>query len=165
MKDENIEVVESTTEETGLAIPKMNNIALNLFGETKTKRITSLDLTKEEDADMLLSASQQADHKLNDEVDSEIVVIGCSMSETPIEQANEETGEVIVRKKHTLCLFDENGESHVTGSNACYMSFMQIVALKGMPSREKPYTLIPIKVPVKDQPGHTYLRLKVKTNK
>lgn len=159
------EVVESTTEETGLAVPKMNNIAINFFGETKTQRITSLDLNNEEDADMLLASSQEADHKLNDEVDKELVVIGCSLSETPVETMNEETGEVVVRKKHTLCLFDENGESHVTGSNACYMSFMQIVALKGMPSREKPFTLVPIKVPVKDQPGHTYLRLKYKANK
>ena len=158
------EVVAETTEETGLAIPKMSNIAMNLFGETKTKRITSLNLENEEEADMLLAASQEADHKLNDEVNKEIVVIGCSLSETPVETMNEDTGEVVVRKKHTLCLFDEKGESHVTGSNACYMSFMQIVALKGMPSKEKPYTLVPIKVPVKDQPGHTYLRLKYKKN-
>lgn len=156
------EAVERTVEETGLAIPKMNNIAINLFGETKTKRITSLNLENEEEADMLLAASQEADHKLNDEVDKEIVVIGVSLSETPTESVNEETGEVIVRKKHTLCLFDDKGESHVTGSNACYMSFMQIVALKGMPSKERPFTLVPIKVPVKDQPGHSYLRLKYK---
>lgn len=162
------EVVENTTEvvettnETGLAVPKMNNIAINFFGETKTQRITSLDLNNEEDADMLLASSQEADYKLNDEVNKEIVVIGCTMTETPVETMNEETGEIVVRKKHTLCLFDEKGNSHVTGSNACYLSFMQIVSLKGMPSREKPMTITPIKVPVKDQPGHTYLRLKYK---
>lgn len=170
------EVVESTTEEvadatevveettTELAIPKMNNIAVNLFGESKRKAITSLDLNDEENADMLLNASQEADFKLNDEIGQEITVIGCSLTETPVETMDEQTGEVITRKKHTVCLFDSEGRSHVTGSNACYMSFMQIVALKGMPTKEKPIVLIPCKAPAKEK-GHEYLRLKVKTNK
>lgn len=162
------QVVESTTEvekeETqALAIPKMNNIGINLFGETKRKAITSLDLNIEENADMLLNASQEADYKLNDEIDKEITVIGCSLTETPVETMNEETGEIVTRKKHTVCLFDSEGRSHVTGSNACYMSFMQIVALKGMPTREKPLILIPCKAPAKEK-GHEYLRLKIKTN-
>lgn len=161
---EDTEVVESTTEETGLALPKMQNISMNLFGESRTKRITSLDLSIEENADMLLNASQQADFKLNDEVGKEINVIGCSLSETPVESTNEETGEVITKKKHSMVLFDSKGKSHVTGSNSCYMSFMQIVALKGMPTREKPLILIPVKAPAREQ-GHEYLRLKVKTDK
>ena len=162
------EVVEETTEKeeesTALAIPKMQNISMNLFGETKRKAITSLDLNDEESADMLLNASQEADFKLNDEIDKEITVIGCSLTETPVETMDEQTGEVITRKKHTVCLFDEKGQSHVTGSNACYMSFMQIIALKGMPTKEKPIILIPVKAPAKEK-GHEYLRLKVKTNK
>lgn len=166
------EVVEETTENieekeeesTALAIPKMQNIAMNLFGESKRKAITSLDLNDEENADMLLNASQEADFKLNDEIGKEINVIGCSLTETPVETMDEQTGEVITRKKHTVCLFDEKGQSHVTGSNACYMSFMQIVALKGMPTKEKPIILIPCKAPAKEK-GHEYLRLKVKTNK
>ena len=101
------EVVESTTEEvadatevveettTELAIPKMNNIAVNLFGESKRKAITSLDLNDEENADMLLNASQEADFRLNDEIGKEITVIGCSLTETPVETMDEQTGEVI----------------------------------------------------------------------
>lgn len=169
------EVVESTTENTidetieerGLAIPKMQDMSLDLFAsdnQSKIKRITSLDITNDEDADMLLNASQEADHKLNDEVDKEITVIGCSMTERLVDTVNDDTGEVITRKKHTLCLFDINGESHVTGSNSCYLSFTQIVSLKGMPTREKPLVLIPCKAPAKEK-GHEYLRLKVKTIK
>lgn len=157
------EAVESTVE-TSLTVPKMTNMSVNLFGESKTKRITNLDLTSEENADMVLNASQQADYKLNDEIGKEIEVIGCVLTETPTETVNEETGEMITRKKHSMTLFDSNNESHVTGSNSCYLSFMQIVALKGMPTREKPLILIPVKAPAQTQ-GHEYLRLKVKSSK
>ena len=164
-KDNNVEVVESTTEEKGaLVVPKMQEISYDFFGENKTKRITTLDPNNPEDADMILNANQQADYKLNDEVGVEIKVIGCILSETPSETVNEETGEVITRKKHTVLLFDEKGESHATGSNSCYMSFCQIIKLKGLPTRENPVTVIPIKAPAKEK-GHEYLRLKVKTNK
>ena len=57
-------------------------------------------------------------------------------------------------------LFDENGKSYVTGSNACYMSFADIVSVKGMPTRENPLKLIPIKVDAKEK-GHSYLKLKL----
>lgn len=165
-KDANIEVVESTTEETGtaLVVPKMQEISYDFFGENKTKRVTTLNIENPEDADMILNSSQQADHKLNDEVGKEITCIGCILSETPTVTVNEETGEEITRKKHTVLLFDEDGESHATGSNSCYMSFCQIIKLKGLPTRENPIVLIPIKTPAK-QEGHTYLRLKVKSNK
>lgn len=167
---EEVEEVEVSAEDvqevdtTALDIPKMQNIAINLFGESKRQAITSLDLNNEEDADMLLNASQEADFKLNDEIGKEITVIGCSLTETPVETMDEQTGEVITRKKHTVCLFDIDGQSHVTGSNACYSSFMQIIAFKGMPTRERPLVLVPVKAPAKEQ-GHSYLRLKVKTNK
>ena len=78
------------------------------------------------------------------------------------ETVDEETGEVIERKKHSMVLFDEKGKSHVTGSGSCYASFMQIVAMKHMPTEEDPLTLIPIKTPAKVA-GHEYLRLKVKS--
>lgn len=157
------EVVESTTTNS-LAIPQMNSLNVNLFGESKTKRITNLDLTDEENADMVLNAQTEADFKLNEEIGKEIEVIGCVLTETPVESVNEETGEVVTRRKHSMCLFDKEGLSHVTGSNSCYMSFMQIIALKGMPTREKPLTLIPIKAPAQTQ-GHEYLRLKIKSSK
>lgn len=161
------EVVESTTNETeerGLVIqkPTMYNMSFDLFNdEPKTKKICSLDLSVEENADMVLNAQQDADYKLNDCVGKEISVIGCVLTESPNETVNEETGEVIVRKKHSMTLFDKNGKSYVTGSNSCYMSFMQIVAAKGMPTKEKPIVLIPIKTPAQEK-GHEYLKLKIK---
>lgn len=162
MEVENTEVVESTT--NNLALAKMTDMSMNLFGDTKTKRITSMDLTIEENADMILNSMQQADYKINDEIGQEIEVIGCVLSETPTQTTNEETGEIIERKKHSMILFDSEGASHVTGSNSCYLSFLQITALKGMPTRDNPLVLIPVKAPAKTQ-GHEYLRLRIKTNK
>ena len=162
MEVENTEVVESTT--NNLALAKMTDMSMNLFGDTKTKRITSMDLTIEENADMILNSMQQADYKINDEIGQEIEVIGCVLSETPTQTTNEETGEIIERKKHSMILFDSEGASHVTGSNSCYLSFLQITALKGMPTRDNPLVLIPVKAPARTQ-GHEYLRLRIKTNK
>lgn len=136
------------------------DITNNLFGESKTRKVTTLDLTDEKQADMMLNALQDADHILNECVGQTIRCIGVTLTETPVETTNEETGEVIVRKKHSMCLFDENGESYVTGSNACYMSFINIAQLKGMPTAENPLELIPIKVDA-EQKGHSYLKLKV----
>ena len=136
------------------------DITNNLFGESKTKKVTTLDLADEKQADMMLNSLQDADHMLNDCVGKTIVCIGVTLTETPVETTNEETGEIIVRKKHSMCLFDENGESYVTGSNACYMSFINIASLKGMPTASKPLKLIPIKVDAKEK-GHSYLKLKV----
>ena len=167
MKDvDKTQAVESTAEENnerGLIVQKpiMYNMSLDLFGEQRTKRICSLDLTDEENADMVLNAQQDADYKLNDVVGKDIEVIGCVLTETPNETTNEETGEVVIRKKHSMTLFDSNRKSYVTGSNSCYMSFMQIVALKGMPTKDKPIVLTVIKVPAKEK-GHEYLKLKIK---
>lgn len=136
------------------------DITNNLFGESKTRKVTTLDLADEKQADMMLNSLQDADHMLNDCVGQTITCIGVTLTETPVETTNEETGEVIVRKKHSMCLFDENGESYVTGSNACYMSFINIASLKGMPTMTNPLKLIPIKVDAKEK-GHTYLKLKI----
>lgn len=163
MEVENTEVVESTTN-NNLALAKMTDMSMNLFGDTKTKRITSMDLTVEENQDLILNSMQQADYKINDEIGQEIEVIGCVLSETPTQTTNEETGEIIERKKHSMILFDSEGASHVTGSNSCYLSFLQITALKGMPTRDNPLVLIPVKAPARTQ-GHEYLRLRIKTNK
>ena len=140
-----------------LQTTELNN---SLFGESKTKKITTLDLNDEEQVDMMLNSLQDADHILNDCIGKEFVCIGVTLTETPVESTNEETGEVIVRKKHSMCLFDENGESYVTGSNACYMSFINIAQLKGMPTKENPIKSVPIKVDAKEK-GHTYLKLKI----
>lgn len=136
------------------------DITNNLFGDSKTKKVTTLDLSDEKQVDMMLNSLQDADHLLNDCIGDVIECIGVTLTETPVETTNEETGEVIVRKKHSMCLFDSNGESYVTGSNACYASFINIVQVKGMPTADKPLKLTPIKVDAKEK-GHSYLKLKI----
>lgn len=149
------------TKENSLVVAGTNELQTNLFGgETTVKKATSLDLTNDDDVDMLLNSMQDVDFKLNDCIDETIIVIGAYATEREVDSFNEETGEVITRKKHTLTLFDENGKSYVTGSNACYMSFTDIVSIKGMPTKENPLKLIPIKVDAKEK-GHSYLKLKV----
>lgn len=146
----------------GLVVePSMNQLQTNVFGEdARVKKATSLDLTDEEQVDMLLNSMQDVDYKLNEYIDKPINVIGAYVVEREVDTVNEDTGEVITRKKHVLMLFDQNQKSYVTGSNACYMSFVDIVAIKGMPTKEKPITLIPIKVDAKEK-GHSYLKLKI----
>lgn len=164
-KQENIEVVE-TTEERGLAVqkPTMYNMTVDLFDDSanKRKKLCSLDLNDEKNLDMVLNAQQEPDFKIFDCIGKEIKVIGCVATEKDTEFVDEKTGEVVQTKDHTLMLFDVDGKSYVTGSNSCYASFIQFVALKGMPDRDHPMTLIPIKTPAKEA-GHTYLRLKLKT--
>ena len=154
---------EVLTQENALAVANNNSQELNtgLFeGDTSVRKMTSLDLTSEEDTDLLLSSMQKVDFKLNDVIDQEITCTGCYVVERPVESFNEETGDVIVRKKHVLMIFDAEGKSYVTGSNACYMSFSDIVSLKGLPTKENPLTLMPIKVDAKEK-GHSYLKLKL----
>ena len=110
-------------EERSLAIKNTTMVPNDLFGESKAKRMTSLDLNDEEQIDMFLNAQNDADFKLNDCAGQIINVIGATIGEYPNETMNEETGEVIIRKKHSLCLFDESGKSYVTGSGTCYYSF------------------------------------------
>lgn len=148
------------TEERSLAVANATMVTNDLFGESKSKRMTSLDLNDEEQVDMFLNSQSEADFKLNDCVGQIINVIGATIGEYPNETMNEETGEVIIRKKHSLCLFDESGKSYVTGSGTCYYSFASIVALKGMPTKENPLKLEVIKVPAETK-GHEYLKVKV----
>ena len=146
--------------ERGLAVRNATMVTSDLFGESKAKRMTSLDLSDEEQIDMFLNAQNDADYKLNDCVGQIITVVGATIGEYPNETTNEETGEVIIRKKHSLCLFDEDGKSYVTGSGTCYYSFASIVALKGLPTKEKPLKLEIIKVPAEVK-GHEYLKVKI----
>lgn len=148
------------TEERGLTVANATLVSSDLFGESRAKKMTSLDLTDDEQVDMFLNSQSEADYKLNDCVGQVITVIGATIGEYPNETTNEETGEVIIRKKHSLCLFDENGKSYVTGSGSCYFSFASIVALKGLPTKESPITLEVIKVPAETK-GHEYLKVKI----
>lgn len=135
-------------------------VTSDIFGESKAKRMTSLDLNDEEQVDMFLNAQNDADFKLNDCAGKVLTIIGATIGEYPNETTNEETGELIIRKKHSLCLFDEDGKSYVTGSGTCYYSFAQIVALKGMPTKESPLKIEVVKVPAEIK-GHEYLKVKI----
>lgn len=147
-------------EERGLAVRNATMVTSDIFGESKARRMTSLDLRDEEQVDMFLNAQNDADFKLNDCAGQTLTIIGATIGEYPNETTNEETGEVIIRKKHSLCLFDENGKSYVTGSGTCYYSFASIVALKGMPTKESPLKLEVVKVPAETK-GHEYLKVKI----
>ena len=147
-------------EERSLVVKNATMVTSDLFGESKAKRLTSLNLEDPEQIDMFLNSQSEADYKLNDVAGQILTVIGATIGEYPNETTNEETGEVIIRKKHSLCLFDENGKSYVTGSGTCYYSFASIVALKGLPTKEKPLKLEIIKVPAEVK-GHEYLKVKI----
>lgn len=146
--------------ERGLVVKNGTMVASDVFGESRSRRMTSLNLNDEKQVDMFLNAQSDADFKLNDCVGQTITVIGATIGEYPNETTNEETGEVIIRKKHSLCLFDEEGRSYVTGSGSCYFSFANIVALKGMPTKEQPMKLEVIKTPAEIK-GHEYLKVKL----
>lgn len=148
------------TEERGLALRNATMVTSDVFGESKAKRLTSLDLNDEEQVDMFLNSQSDADFKLNDCAGQVLTVVGATIGEYPNETTNEETGEVIIRKKHSLCLFDEDGKSYVTGSGTCYHSFVNIVILKGMPTKDKPLKLEVVKVPAEIK-GHEYLKVKI----
>lgn len=153
-------MVEETETKNELALSGVNELQTGMFGASRVKKATSLNLNDEEQQTMLLNAMQDCENKLNDFVDKELVIIGCYATERDVETYNEETGEAVTRRKHTLMLFDETGTPYVTGSNSCYMSFMDIVAIKGVPTKENPLTLKPIKVNAREK-GHFYLKLKI----
>ena len=157
MEDQKINLTEET-EERGLVVAQELNGQM-FSNDSKVRKATSLDLDDEEQMDMLLASMDEVDEKLNAEIGKELEVIGYYAQEIPTKFIDEETGEEIERKKHTLTLFTSDGKSHVTGSNACFYSFGNIIAIKGNPTKERPLILMPVEVPAKTK-GHTYLKLK-----
>jgi len=160
---------EKEVQETAVTVAENNSYEMStgIFGgnhNRDVRKVTNLDLDDESQADMLLNSMQDVDYKLNDFVDKEIEVVGFYAVERPQEQFNEETGEAYTRYKHVLMLFDKDGKSYVTGSNACFMSFNDIVTIKGEPTKENPLVLKPIKVDAEAK-GHSYLKLKLVTKK
>ena len=143
-----------------LVIAGKYDINTSLFGENNRKEFTSLNPNDEKDMDMLLASDSNADYKLADEVGKVIKCIGVKATESEKKDFNEETGEEFIRVKHTLMLFDEDGKSHVTGSNACYKSFERIVSAKrSLPTRDKPMSFEVIEVPAQTK-GHNFIKLK-----
>lgn len=143
-----------------LAIANKYDVSTSLFGDNNRKEFTSLNPNDEADMDILLASDSNADYKLADEVGNQIKVIGVKATESEKADYNEETGEEFTRIKHTLMLFDEEGKSHVTGSNACYKSFERIISLKrALPTREKPMILEVVQVPAQTK-GHNFIKLR-----
>lgn len=152
--------MENEVKKNSIALANTTSVSSDLFGDSNVRKVTSLDLNDENQMDMFINSQQEADYKLNDFAGKTIKFIGATIAEYPKTEVDEETGEEITRKKHTLCLFDEEGKSYVTGSGSCYFSFANIVAFKGMPTVEKPLTLEIVKVPA-DIKGHEYLKVKL----
>jgi len=143
-----------------LVIANKYDVTTSLFGDSNRKEFTSLNPNDEADMDMLLASDSNADYKLADEKGKQITVIGVKATESEKVDYNEETGEEFNRIKHTLMLFDEEGKSHVTGSNACYKSFERIVVAKRcLPTRDKPMIFEVIEVPAQTK-GHNFIKLK-----
>ena len=161
--------MEVETSKNGLmTVPKTNSYELTSGvtseDSSRVRKFTSLDMGDEEQQDLLLNAMEDVDFKLNDCVGTTITCTGYYVIEREVDSVNEENGEVITRKKHALVLFDDNNKSYATGSNACFMSFSNIVSIKGIPSKERPLILDVIESPAKEK-GHNYLKLKLHTNK
>ena len=154
-------LTEGKENERSLIVTQSQEIKTDAFDNSRIKRRTSLNMNDDEQMDMFIESMSDVDMKLNDCVNQEIVCIGATINEYPQDTTNEETGELIKRYKHTLILYDEDGKTYVTGSSACYQSFCIIATLKGMPSKENPIKLMPIKKPSKDDPTHNYLKIKL----
>lgn len=151
---------EKTEVKNELVLNGVNELQAGVFGGDRIKKATSLNLEKEEEMDMLLNGMQDCENKLNDFADKELEIVGFYATERDVEGFNETTGEAVVYKKHTLMLFDVDGKGYVTGSNSCFLSFKDIITLKGAPTSEHHLFLKPIKVDAKEK-GHSYLKLKL----
>lgn len=143
---------------------KGKNTILNNDIQDNVRKITSLDLTNEHHQDILLSSIEKVDKYLKDMVGSTIEVIGHYIIEREKEQFNDETEEVYTIKSHTLILFDKDWNSYVTGSEACFMSYNNIISIKGIPTEEKPIKLDIINVEAEEK-GHHYLKVKIHIDK
>lgn len=145
-------------------IKKGDNTILSNDLVENVRKITSLDLTNEHHQDVLLSSIEKVDKYLKDVVGSTIEVVGHYIIERNKEIFNDETEEVITVKQHTLILFDKDFNSYVTGSEACFMSYNNIVSIKGNPTEEKPLKLDIINVDAEEK-GHKYLKVKIHIEK
>ena len=129
----------------------------NIF-RSDIKKFTTLNLDDEDDQLTLLNSMQACDVKLNDIVDQTIEVNGCYIEERPVENVDEETGEVKPKSKYITMLFGTDGKSYVAGSYGVYNSLSQLASVKGFPSKNNVYKLKVIKVPARTQ-GHFLLKL------
>lgn len=139
------------------ALAKANNQLLEVEKGDNKKIFVSLDLTKEENIDLLL-ASQDNENvlKINDHKNETIECIGVYITRRENEDTNDD-GEVFTRRDYTTLLFDKDGKIYVTGSNAFYQSLDFICTLKGWPTEENPIKIKFAEAPAKEA-GHKYLK-------
>ena len=140
----------------------MNNIVLFNKENMERQMFSTVDGSTKENKAKLFNATENADVLANDCVGEEFTLVDAYVERIP--SIDEETGEQITRKKHALILFDENNRSYATGSNACYMSYSNIVSIKGLPTRERPLKLDIIESPAEEK-GHSYLKVKLHVDK
>ena len=128
--------------------------------EKKTKTFTTLDMSKEENVDLILATQDECDYYIKDFVGKTIKTTGVFITEREVESVKEETGEVVKYNKHVTILFDENGKSYVTGSNAFYMSLDLIMRVKGYPTEENPINFEIVEKDAREK-GHKYLKVRI----
>lgn len=126
----------------------------------RVKKFTTIDLSDEKNASMLVNAMQKPDKYLKDCIGEVIECIGCYVIARDNDSFNEDTGETIIRTKHVLVLFDKDGTSYLTGSGMCYRAFSDITTIRGLPSVDNVLKLQPINIEASEK-GHYFLSLKI----
>lgn len=139
------------------SIVRTNNNLVELEKGDNKKIFVSLDLSKEENIDLLLeSQDNEKVLKVNDHKGEVIECVGVYITRRENEDTNDD-GEVFTRRDYTTLLFDKEGKIYVTGSNAFYQSLDFICTLKGWPSEANPVKIKFAEAPAKEV-GHKYLR-------
>lgn len=121
-----------------------NKNEVTLFSEVKNNVYCSLEVKTIEDKKALFNALEQCDVLLNDCVGNEIAIKDIYCEERDI--FDNESGEV--KKKYRTILFDENGQTYVTGSYGIYNVIKKIVTIYGLPTSWEN----PLKVKVSKRP-------------
>lgn len=106
--------------------------------ENKTKKLTTLDLSKNENKVLLYNALQDCDLLISDCKGTRIKMCNVYIEEYRKENLDEKTGEVKEVPKFRTIIFDEKGKSYATGSYGVYNSIRTIIGIFGNPSIESP---------------------------
>lgn len=113
-------------------------LTTQMDNENESRKLTTLDLTKNENKILLYNALQNCDLLLSDCKGEKIKMCNVYIEEYKKDNFDEKTGEVKKVSKFRTIIFDENGKSYATGSYGVYNSVRQIVGIFGNPSIESP---------------------------
>lgn len=105
------------------------NQELTLFTGVNEKIYCSKEVTTEKEKKELFNALESCDVLLNDCVGQELSIKDIYVEEKEI--PDKETGEL--KKKYRTILFDENGQTYVTGSYGIYNVIKKIIGVYGLP--------------------------------